>query len=227
MVLAHRHHGHHHHRHGGQAALLRNILLLVVSASLLLYALLEKKMLPRSWWRPLSSFFFWPMALPNLLVRLSSGQPYFSELDGAVLLGAVPMVIAGHVKALHEQGVRAVVNLQAEYGGPVRAYAALDPPIEQLWLPVIDHTEPSVGQLEKAVAFIELHRMRGARVLVHCKGGHGRSAAVAMAWLMSESGGGLTPEEAQQQLSSVRRVRSRLYEQPDILEYYERHGGGG
>ena len=34
-------------------------------------------------------------------------------------------------------------------------------------------------------------------MLVHCKGGHGRSAAVVMAWLMSEGGGGLNPAEAQ------------------------------
>jgi len=200
-------------------------LLLVVF--LLLYVLLEKKLLPRSWWRALSAFYFPIMSIPNLLVRLASGQPYFSEIDSHLLLGAVPMVLAGHVATLHQDGVRAVVNLQAENRGPLEAYAALKPPIEQLWLPVIDHTEPSVDQLEQAVAFIRRHQGRGERVLVHCKGGHGRSAAVAAAWLVSDWGGGLTLEDAQQHLSSVRNVRAKLYRQTDLVEFYARHGHGG
>ena len=121
--------------------------------------------------------------------------------------------------------MRAVVNLQAEYRGPVDAYAKLHPPIEQLWLPVVDHTEPTVETLEEAVAFIAQHHARGERILIHCKGGHGRSAAVAMAWLISKEGGALTPKEAQARLSSVRHVRSQLYRQEDILEFYARSSG--
>ena len=203
---------------------IRTLLVAAFLGLAITYLLLEKKWLPRRWWKPLSSFYFQPMSLPNLLMRLASGQAYFSEVDETLLLGAVPMVVAGHVKTLHEDGVRAVINLQAEYRGPVKAYTALVPPIQQLWLPVIDHTEPTVEQLEQSVAFISLHRRRGERVLVHCKGGHGRSAAVAMAWLISEDGGGLTPDDAQLQLNSVRHVRSKLNEQVDVLEYYARHG---
>ena len=118
--------------------------------------------------------------------------------------------------------MRAVVNLQAEYAGPLEAYAKMRPPIEQLRIAVTDHVEPTLEQLEEAVAFISTHRARGERILVHCKGGHGRSAAVAMAWLMTNEG--LTPEAAQRRLTSVRHVRSSLYKQPALLEYYRLHG---
>ena len=83
----------------------------------------------------------------------------------------------------------------------------------------------TVAQLEEAVRFIYAHRRRGHRVLVHCKGGHGRSAAVAMAWLISAHGGSLTPEAAQRRLASVRHVRDSLFRQPAVCEFYERHGG--
>ena len=194
--------------------------LIISSSTVLLYLLLEKQLLPESWWRPLQRLYFYPMMLPNLLLRVASCRPYFSRVDDHVMFGAVPMVIAGHVGALHHEGVRAVVNLQAEYEGPVAAYQALCPPIEQLRIPVTDHVELTVEQLQQAVDFIALHRRRGERVLVHCKGGHGRSAAVAMAWLISKPGGSLTPEAAQHSLSLVRDVRKSLYRQPAIVQFF-------
>jgi atypical dual specificity phosphatase len=188
------------------------------------YALLEKKLLPRRWWAALSRFYFYPMMMPTYLLRRARRQPHFSDVDAGVILGAVPLVLAGHVQALHDDRVRAIVNMQAEYPGPLAAYAALQPPIEQLHIPVVDHTEPSLAQLEQAVDFIARRRARGERVLIHCKGGHGRSAAVAMAWLMSGPGGSLTPEAAQVRLSSIRHVRTALHKQPAVLAFYKKHG---
>ena len=115
------------------------------------YALLEKKKLPWSWWRPLSRFYFFPMAVPLYLARLCSGGEYFTDVDEGVLLGAVPMRLAGHIAALHRDGVRAVVNLQAEYMGPTAAYERLG--ISQLHMPIVDHTEPTLEQLEQAVEY--------------------------------------------------------------------------
>ena len=218
-MMAHRHHRHHllamRVSYGGTALL---------AFYLLGYLLLEKKMLPRGWWGAASRFYFYPMMLPSLLARVMSGQPSFSDVDGGVMLGSVPMVLTGDVNALHRDGVRAVVNMQAEYEGPVAAYRSLHPPIVQLRIPVVDHVEPTIEQLEAAVTFIERHRAAGERVLIHCKGGHGRSAAVAMVWLMSERGGSLAPEAAQRRLSSVRHVRKALYKQPAVLDFYSRHG---
>ena len=60
----------------------------------------------------------------------------------------------------------------------------------------------------------------GEKVLVHCKGGHGRGAAVAFAYLVSPHGGSLTPEEAQSRLNSIRDVRKKLYLQENLLSFY-------
>jgi protein-tyrosine phosphatase len=59
-------------------------------------------------------------------------------------------------------------------------------------------------------------------VLVHCKGGHGRGAAAAAAWLLSPHGGGsMTPAAAQRRLDSCRHVRKKLLQQEGLLRYYE------
>ena len=200
----------------------------IIGASLLLfgsgYALLQKKCLPKRWWKPLARFYFYPMMIPGYLWRvlISPRGFYFNDIDEGVLLGAVPLNIAGHPAQLHADGVRAVVNLMDEYTGAVAAYAKLEPPIVQLRLPCVDHVEPTVAQFHEAVAFIALHRARGVRVLVHCKGGHGRGAAVAAAWLLSPHGGGsMTPAAAQRRLDSCRHVRKKLLQQEGLLRYYE------
>ena len=107
------------------------------------YGLLAKKILPKCTWRTLSQLYFWPMLpLTFLLRNLPWSPPYYVEISPGVLLGAVPLICAGHVDELHRLGVRGVVNMQAEYGGPVQKYeqvstqcwysALLLPPVSQL-----------------------------------------------------------------------------------------------
>lgn len=195
---------------------------------ILLYALLQKKKLPKGLWLPLTKCYFYPMLVPSYLWRrLCVRGSYFSQVDDCLLLGAVPIACFGHVRQLHRMRVRAVVNMCAEYGGPVAAYASLTPPIKQLHLPVTDHFEPTVDQLKAAVAFITEHARNGGKVLVHCKGGHGRGAAVAFAYLVSEAGGSLTLEDAQAQLNSVRHVRKKLYQQPVLVSFSRLTATGG
>jgi len=71
------------------------------------------------------------------------------------------------------------------------------------------------------VAFIQRHRRAGGRVLVHCKAGHGRSAAVGYAWLLFKARGRKTPRTVFRQLSSKRDVRKGLWSQPNVGEYRE------
>lgn len=84
------------------------VVLLVVFIGI--YALFYKKLLPRSCWLPVSKFYFRPMIIPSYLWRrYVVGGDYFSDVDGKLILGAVPIVCAGHVKELHSRGVRATV----------------------------------------------------------------------------------------------------------------------
>lgn len=104
-----------------------------------------------------------------------------------------------------------------------------------------DHYEPSFTDLQKAVAFIEQHAQRNEKVCmsvaacnrrllhpltvlrcdqvyVHCKSGHGRSAAVIMCWLLHRNADkGMTPFDANQLMLSKRDVRKKLFTQPNVL----------
>ncbi|KAL3906691.1 MAG: hypothetical protein SGPRY_010456 [Prymnesium sp.] len=188
------------------------LMLVALCAYIGVYVLFYKKLVPVSWWLPLSKCYFYPMMLPSYLWRLFVVKgTYFSDVDSKVLLGAVPLVFAGHVDELHQRGVRTVIvsqmpqrihNMQAEYEGPLKAYAAKDPPIRQLHIPVVDHTEASQEQLQEAVNFIVESIKGGDKVLVHCKGGS------------------FTPQQAQHHLNSIRDVRKKLYLQGNLNDFY-------
>jgi atypical dual specificity phosphatase len=40
-----------------------------------------------------------------------------------------------------------------------------------LYLPTVDHLEPTVEDMRKAVHFIEQHVQQGRKVLIHCMAG--------------------------------------------------------
>lgn len=109
----------------------------------LTYVLFQKKLLPKPVSKVVSKIFFLPTFPITALMRLGN---YWTTLDDTAYLGCAPMGIAGHPKQLHKLGVRGVINMCYEYEGPKDAYAALG--IKQLHLPVVDHFEPSLGQLQ-------------------------------------------------------------------------------
>jgi len=90
---------------------------------------------------------------------------------------------------VEELGISAVVNLRAEY----QDVFAAPFPKAYLWLPVIDHTDPTVEQMLSGAQFIDAAVRSGQRVLVHCKMGIGRSPTLAAAYLVWR---GATVQEA-------------------------------
>ncbi|CAM9444143.1 unnamed protein product [Phaeothamnion confervicola] len=236
------------------------------------YALFQAHLLPLPVARLVSHLYFWPTMPLTLASRWSN---YFTVMDDRIMLGAAPLAALGHVEVLHNLGVVGVVNMCAEYNGPVAQYRKFG--IEQLWLPTVDHFEPSAEDLQRAVRFIQkfsaakdgkessgdggsrsgVHRTNGNsgggdgadgdsantadlarsfliargtanggdggsgnKVLIHCKAGHGRSAAVAMAWLLAADPAA-TPSAVQAAMLERRRVRRSLYKQPDVRRFYE------
>jgi atypical dual specificity phosphatase len=115
--------------------------------------------------------------------------------------------------------VRGVVNLCQEYRGPVWKYRRLG--MKELYLPTVDHFEPTVEDLESAVQFIERYQGTGKRVYIHCRAGHGRSAAVVLAWLMSKDPS-IDAETLNRELCQIRNVRSTLWKQTNIKEFHSR-----
>jgi len=163
---------------------------------------------------------FYPTLGWNLLLRrLLPGRRWWDRIDERVLFGALPL--PSHVPALQAAGVRGVVNCCEEYAGPAEAYERAG--IVQVRLPTIDFTSPSLDDVERGVAFIQEHVARGESVYVHCKAGRGRSATVALCWLIEARG--LRPREAQEELERQRpHVCRSLDRRPVVQQFAARRG---
>jgi protein-tyrosine phosphatase len=83
---------------------------------------------------------------------------------------------------LKENNIGAILNVAKEVPGPGEDH---DEDIAYLHVPLVDgHAIPS-QTVKNAIDFIDHHiHCDKARVLVHCKGGHSRSPAFIMGYLM-------------------------------------------
>jgi atypical dual specificity phosphatase len=141
---------------------------------------------------------------------------YVQNGPAPVILGQAPL-FKSQLSELEQLGVNAIVNLCDEYKGKAAEYRKQG--VSLLWLRTVDHLEPTVEAMRTAVSFIEHHRKRGSGVYIHCKSGRGRSAAIAMAWLLEVKR--MTPLAANQHLLASRKVRAKLFLQKNIIQFYE------
>jgi len=186
----------------------------VAFATITLYVLNQKHILPKPLGMVVSRALFWP-TLP-ITVSRRIGK-WTTVVDNAVVLGGAPFGFLNYPEKLHSQfRVRGVVNMCEEYQGPVKSYRRLG--IEHLRLPTVDHFEPSVEDLKKAVAFIQKHESKGGRVYVHCRAGHGRSAAAVYAWLLYKEPLA-DPIELNEKMCALRNVRKSLHSQPNVNKF--------
>lgn len=158
--------------------------LYVFTFSAVTWLLFQKKLLPKPVSMIVSKIFFYPTFPITAIMRLGN---YWTKLDDTLIMGCAPMGFLGHPEKLYRMGVRGVINMCYEYPGPKSSYASIG--IKQLYLPTIDHFEPSVEQMRDAVEFIKEHKKRGEKVYVHCKAAHGRAASIALCWLINENEG--------------------------------------
>ncbi len=98
---------------------------------------------------------------------------------------------------LSEQGIGAVLSLTET---PLDTAMLERYELESLHLPVVDMTAPSPEQFDRALRFIDWQRVRGKRVVVHCKMGQGRTGVILAAYLVRL---GATPVQA---LARVRAI---------------------
>ncbi|XP_060619011.2 phosphatidylglycerophosphatase and protein-tyrosine phosphatase 1 [Anolis sagrei] len=148
---------------------------------------------------------------PTLLYTLArervpgSQRPWFSRIDHAVLLGALPL--RGRCRQLvDKENVRGVVTMNEEYETRFlccspQEWEAMG--VEQLRLSTVDLTGvPSMENLHKGVEFLLKHRERGNSVYVHCKAGRFRSATMVAAYLIQLHQ--WTPREAIEAIAKIR-----------------------
>lgn len=156
-----------------------------------------------------------------LLCRVLRVRDWWSEIDGTVILGALPFPF--DVETLASLGVTGVINSCEEYKGPVHAYRSHG--IEQLRVPTFDYVSPSLADIRESIAFIRKHQARNGKVYVHCKAGRGRSATIALCWLVENRG--LPPRAALDLLTSKRRqVASGLHRRPAVRQFAAIHHPG-
>ncbi|ETW10257.1 hypothetical protein, variant [Aphanomyces invadans] len=184
----------------------------VVAALAVVYVAFQLHLLPRPLASIAGKLFIFPMWPFTYLARRSN---YYTEIDDTVILGAIPIVWMGHVSQMVSLGVRGVVNVCDEYGGPIATYKKRG--IAQLHIPT-DHLEPTLDDIVKAIEFIEYYKKLGARVYVHCKAGSGRSGAVAFCWLLKSTN--MSLEDVQEMMCAKRRVRRKLFKQASVLAFY-------
>jgi len=173
----------------------------------------EKKLFPVFISRRLSWFYFYPM-LPITIIR-NNYLGLYVAIDDGVFLGGCPIALIGHLDNMERDGICAVLNLMDENRGPMSEYKRRG--WSYLRIPVVDHVEPDVEEITEAIDFIRTQRQDGRNVLIHCKGGHGRSAAIAFCWLVTQRR--MSPGKAQRHLNNKRSVRKNLYAQPSVRAY--------
>jgi atypical dual specificity phosphatase len=105
----------------------------------------------------------------------------YSEITTYCYLGCLP--IASDVDQLNKIGIKYVVNMCAEYNGPLKTYTKYN--IKQLYLPTVDMTSPSLKDIEKAIQFMNEAYTNKEKIFVHCKSGMGRSAAIVLCHLVA------------------------------------------
>lgn len=71
-----------------------------------------------------------------------------------------------------------------------------------LWLPVKDHSAPTLYQFNIGIKTMEEAIKNNQKVYVHCKHGHGRSPTLVAGYFIKSQG--MTPEEAVELIKSKR-----------------------
>lgn len=139
--------------------------------------------------------FAWNLLRNRLLTR---SRRWWDRVDGRVIVGGVPL--PWDVDRLQREGVVAVVNLCEETEGPTDALRRAGIPV--LRVPMHDFARPSADAVARALDVIDDATRAGGTAYVHCKAGKGRSATVALCWLLREHG--LDPREADRVLRQRR-----------------------
>lgn len=115
--------------------------------------------------------------------------------------------------------VTSIVNLRVEADDRERGIT----PEHYLWLPTIDHTSPTIEQLERAAAFIKERIEAGEGVYVHCAAGVGRAPLTVAAYLITQ---GYSVDDALRLIRSRRPFISQSTNQRTrLLQFAAQHNG--
>lgn len=146
----------------------------------------------------------------------------FGWLTEGQLAGSGGLIHHVELTWLWEQGVRAIVSL-TEFS--LRREKLLLHQLDPLGfvyhhIPVVDETAPSQEQVDEFIRFVNEMLNLGRAVLVHCRGGYGRTGTMLACYLVSRGW------EAEKAIAEVRARRPGSIvpqvQRECIVEYAER-----
>jgi protein-tyrosine phosphatase len=119
-----------------------------------------------------------------------------NKIDSHIWIGSNQCCEMHFDKKLLKKGINSDISLEenrvdAPFG--VESY---------LWLPTMDHTPPSVEQLELGTWHIKNLVNTRRKVYVHCKNGHGRAPTLVAAYYIRE---GMTVDAAMKKIKTKRK----------------------
>lgn len=137
------------------------------------------------------------MAIPSFFWLDEDVLAGCSRPGGRALGSSDPSALDRDLAWLRDHGIGAVLSLTES---PLPADALARCELSYLHLPVPDLAPPTPEQLDRALAFIDRHRVAGRPVVVHCLMGQGRTGTVLAAYRIRS---GVPPEQALAELRTL------------------------
>lgn len=106
----------------------------------------------------------------------------YSQITDSIFIGTNQCCQSHFSEELLNKGITADISLEEE---------RMDAPFGvsyYTWIPVKDHTAPTVDQLSFGLATLAKLVSLGIKVYVHCKNGHGRAPTLVAAYLVAREG---------------------------------------
>ncbi|WP_350432041.1 diacylglycerol kinase family protein [Shewanella sp. H8] len=116
----------------------------------------------------------------NAWARKHDKVPAIQKIDKQLYLAC--RLFPSDVEQLKRENIGAILDVTAEFDA--LEWTLVDENIEYLNIPVLDHSVPTVAQLNQAVNWLHTQVRKGNNVVVHCALGRGRSVLVLAAYLV-------------------------------------------